>query len=273
MKRALIFLATAAAIWSAAAQTTPPRRVFSENEELRYVVSYKAKLIPNTEVATVVFRVSPDTVGSVPAYKIYANGSVMKFFRWFFDMSDTYHTWLESSTLRPLRFTSDIHEGNYRFTSRFDYDWEEGVARTAYRNLKVSEPRRKVIPIGPETYDGIALFFNLRGTDERLLVQGREQKLSMLLQDTVRTVYYTYRGREVKKIKSLGSARTLKFTLNLVTSTGESFEDGTELTLWISDDRNRIPLLVETPIRVGSVRARLDGYDNLKYDLDCIISK
>lgn len=273
MRNTILLLLAILAFDSAAAQDSEASRVFSDDEELRYVVSYRAKLVPNTEVATVVFRVSPDTVGNTPALRIYANGTVMKFFRWFFDMSDTYNTWLDRTTLRPIQASSNIKEGNYRFSSFFNYDWQEMVARTSYRNHKMSEDEHRTIPLGEKSYDGIALFFNLRGMDESLLAEGREQQLQMLLQDTVRTVYYTYRGREIKKIKGLGNVRTLRFTLNLVTSTGESFEDGTELKLWISDDRNRIPLLVETPIRVGSVRARLDGYSNLKYEFDCVIPK
>lgn len=273
MRNAILLLLATLTLGSAAAQQSGVTRVFSDNEELRYVVSYRARLVPNTEVATVVFKVSPDTVGETPALRIYANGTVMKFFRWFFDMSDTYNTWLDRNTLRPLRFNSNLKEGGYRFSSSFQYDWQAMEARTSYRKNDMSKDERRTIPLSETSYDGIALFFNLRNMDESLLTEGREQTLELLLQDTVRTVHYTYRGREVKKIKGLGNVRTLKFTLNLVASTGESFEDGTELALWISDDRNRIPLLVETPIRVGSVRARIEGYSNLKYKLDCVIPK
>lgn len=79
---------------------------------------------------------------------------------------------------------------------------------------------------------------------------------------------YRFLGREVKNIRGTGKFRTLKFRCELATSTGESFEDGSEFTIWISDDRNRIPLYVESPIRVGSIRARLISWKNLKYPLD-----
>ena len=45
----------------------------------------------------------------------------------------------------------------------------------------------------------------------------------------------------------------------------ELFKDGSEFTIWISDDRNKIPLYLESPIRVGSVRVRLLNVSNLKY--------
>lgn len=44
-------------------------------------------------------------------------------FRWFFSLDDRYNIWVDTATLRTVRFTSDIHEGGYTFRSRFDYDW------------------------------------------------------------------------------------------------------------------------------------------------------
>ena len=92
--------------------------------------------------------------------------------------------------------------------------------------------------------------------------------MNLVLEDTIRPIRYRFLGREVKNIRGTGKFRTLKFRCELATSTGESFEDGSEFTIWISDDRNRIPLYVESPIRVGSIRARLISWKNLKYPLD-----
>ena len=51
---------------------------------------------------------------------------------------------------------------------------------------------------------------------------------------------------------------------------GESFEDGTEFYIWISDDRNKIPIFFESPIRVGSVRAYISGFDGLRFPLESL---
>ena len=49
---------------------------------------------------------------------------------------------------------------------------------------------------------------------------------------------------------------------------GSVFKGGENLTVWITNDRNKVPVFVETPIIVGSVKVRLQAYDNLKYPLD-----
>lgn len=89
----------------------------------------------------------------------------------------------------------------------------------------------------------------------------------MLLEDTIRHLRYRFLGRETKKIRSMGTFRTLKFACQIGTSEGYSFTDGTEFTIWISDDKNLIPLYIESPVRIGSVQAYISGYHGLKYPL------
>ena len=89
----------------------------------------------------------------------------------------------------------------------------------------------------------------------------------MVLQDTIRRIHYRYIGPEVKKIRNMGRFRTLRFECELGTSEGFSFTDGTIFTIWISDDENKIPLYIESPVRIGSIQAYISGYRGLKYPL------
>jgi hypothetical protein len=44
------------------------------------------------------------------------------------------------------------------------------------------------------------------------------------------------------------------------------------MTVWVSDDPNHIPLRVESPIIVGSIKADMMQYRNLRYPLSSMIS-
>ena len=105
------------------------------------------------------------------------------------------------------------------------------------------------------------------GIDPATLQEGKTEVLEMLLEDTIRHLRYRFLGRETKKIRSMGTFRTLKFACQIGTSEGYSFTDGTEFTVWISDDKNLIPLYIESPVRIGSVQAYISGYHGLKYPL------
>ena len=107
----------------------------------------------------------------------------------------------------------------------------------------------------------------MRTLDPADFREGESRVLEMLLQDTVRYLKYRFMGREEKKIRTMGRFRTLKFMCQIGTSDGYSFTDGSEFTLWISDDLNKIPLYIESPIRVGSIQAYITAYKGLKYPL------
>ena len=67
-----------------------------------------------------------------------------------------------------------------------------------------------------------------------------------------------------KKIKGLGVFEAYVFSP--ATIAGEVFKDGDEMKVWVSKDQNRIPLLIESPIAVGSVKAVLMDYKGLRYE-------
>ncbi len=120
----------------------------------------------------------------------------------------------------------------------------------------------------PESMDAISLFFTLRSAQAEDFKEGVPAQLRMVLQDTIRHIHYRYLGREVKKIRNMGRFRTLRFECELGSSEGFSFTDGTIFTIWISDDRNKIPLYIESPVRIGSIQAYISGYKGLKYPLE-----
>ena len=87
----------------------------------------------------------------------------------------------------------------------------------------------------------------------------------------MRHINYRYLGREVKKIRNKGKFRALKFECQLGTTEGFSFTDGTVFTLWISDDSNKIPLAIESPVRIGSIQAYIYDFKGLKYPVESLI--
>ena len=114
-------------------------------------------------------------------------------------------------------------------------------------------------------------FFNLRSASAEDFHVGEPATLQMVLQDTVRHLHYRYLGRENKKIRNMGRFRTLKFECQLGTTEGYSFTDGTIFTIWISDDENKIPLYIESPVKIGSINAYISGYKGLKYPVESLM--
>jgi hypothetical protein len=92
---------------------------------------------------------------------------------------------------------------------------------------------------------------------------------SMFLDNEVFNLYIKYQGKEVIKTR-YGTFNAIKFKPLLVK--GTLFEGGEKMTVWVSDDANHIPLRVESPIVIGSIKADMMGYGNLRYPLTSLIS-
>lgn len=242
-------------------------QLYHPGEELRYSVSYRARFFPNTEVATVTVRTSDETFEGREVRKVVGHGKTLPTYRLFFTLDDYYTLRIDPATLRTLEYESDVREGSYTFRSRFDYDWER--MRVDTRWAKREEPeQRKTMPLTRESMDAVSLFFNMRSASTDQFREGEQRTLQMVLEDTIRYLNYRFVGREEKKIRTMGKFRTLKFACQIGTSEGYSFTDGDEFFIWISDDRNKIPLWLESPIRIGSICAYITETKGLKYPLE-----
>lgn len=245
-------------------------QLYHPGEVLRYRVSYKAKMFPNTEVGTVEVTTTETTCNGKKYYLVKGVGRTLPTYRWFYNMEDIYQVWIDPVTLRSEYFQSDIREGDYTFESRFDYVWQDSVVRTRWRSRQ--RPfAEKEMPLTPESMDAISLFFNMRTAEAGDFSKDKPEYLRMVLQDTVRNIRYRFLGREVKKIRNMGKFRTLKFDCQLGTTEGYSFTDGTVFYIWITDDKNKIPVYIESPVRVGSINGYISGYKNLKYPVTSLV--
>ncbi len=242
-------------------------QLYHPGEELSYSVSYRARLFPNTEVASVTVKTTKEEFRGREVYKVVGHGKTMPTYRLFFSLDDYYTIRIDPETLRTVHFESDLHEGDYTFRSHYDYDWEQLQAKTWWQSRQ-RPPQERVIALTPESMDAISLFFNMRSAKSDSFREGEQHTLQLLLEDTVRYLNYRFVRREEKKIRRMGKFRTLKFACKIGTSEGYSFTDGDEFYIWISDDKNKIPLWLESPIKIGSIQAYITELKGLKYPLD-----
>ena len=262
MKRAITII-----LFALLATLSVQAQLYVPGETLNYRMSYKAKLFPNTEVAKVVMQTTESMLDGMPVYKVYGYGETAKAFSWVLPVQDAYTIWIDPETLRTKRFDSDLHEGDYTFRSTYLFDWKNLNVHTRWQSRQRPE-RYKTMKISDQSMDAVSLYFNLRTVKDEEIKEGFAKDLEMVLEDTVRHINYRYLGREVKKIRNKGKFRALKFECQLGTTEGFSFTDGTVFTLWISDDRNKIPLSIESPVRIGSIQAYIYDFEGLKYPLD-----
>ena len=153
-------------------------------------------------------------------YRIVAHGKTLPAFRWVMNVDDKYTILVDREELKTRRFESDIREGNYRFWSNYVYDWPEMTVHTRWQGRRMVRDTTKTMSLTPRSMDPVSLYFHLRSIDPATLQEGKTEVLEMLLEDTIRHLRYRFLGRETKKIRSMGTFRTLKFACQIGTSEG-----------------------------------------------------
>ena len=70
---------------------------------------------------------------------------------------------------------------------------------------------------------------------------------------------------EQKRIKGLGDFDVYEISPEVVA--GDVFSEESEMRVWTSTAASHVPLQIESPLSVGSVKAILKEHENLRHDL------
>lgn len=229
---------------------------FVDGEELVYRVYYNWKVvwIPAGEVR---FRVYE----SEEEYKLEAVGKSYTSYDNFFRVKDYYSTTVEKETLRPKTFVRYVEEGKYRKFDSLYFDQNNGVVQSFNGKTKETA-RNKEFEIDPCALDLLSVMYSLRNTKVEDYNPGEFLDISMFIDEETYPIHVIYEKKEEKKIKDLGKYNTLKVKPELVV--GNVFKEGDVMNIWVSDDKNKIPLLIESPISIGTVKAVLKSYSGLR---------
>ncbi len=266
MKRLILIALLGASIPMAFGQITASQTAgtvaFGVGEELTYTASYSAAIV-SADVATVTLRVDAETMDGVPCFRVSGRGQTKPFFSVFFKMDDLYTSWIGQTEFRPLQATANIREGGYRYESKTVFNWLANLAYTYGKNLKNGFTRGGTKQVVPGDFDPLGHFYALRRSGLEGMKIGERKRINLVLIDTVKTVEFQLLGREIIDSPATGRVRCLKFTCQLASGEAQQFSGGDSFLIWISDDPNKIPVYLETPIRVGSVSVALTGWKNL----------
>jgi hypothetical protein len=205
------------------------------------------------------FTTPLEKVAGKPVYHITGDGKTYSFYDNFFKVRDKYETFIDTATLQPLRFIRNVYEGGYKKYENVTFNKTTNSAITNQGVYKVPECVQDVLS---------AVYYS-RNIDFNKHKVGDKIEFSMFLDNEVYQMYLRYLGKETIKTK-YGKFRAIKFKPLLIK--GTIFEGGEKMTVWVSDDKNHIPLRIESPISVGSVKIDMISYRNLRYPLTSLIS-
>ncbi len=236
-------------------------RPFESGEKLTYSIYYNLNFIwiRAGEVEFTIFDEGD-------YYQAKAVGSTISTFEWFVKVHDVYECSLTKDDLKPIHTIRDIHEGNYtKYTEgRYDYDKDLVFVEVTDRHGK---KKNVTYDIENCAQDILSLAYQARGLDYGSMQMGQQVKARMILDDDpIYNIQFAYEGLEEIKVKKLGKAECTRLSPRLFNNSVFSEKD--KMNIWVSNDQNRIPLMLETAISVGSIKVVLKSYERLKYPLE-----
>ena len=233
---------------------------FEAGEKIVYEIFYNWNFVW-IPAGTVTFQVN-----DLPnQYHVTVHGKTYPSYEWFYAVDDRYTSYLDKGTLLPELHIKDVHEGGYLKYDRTKFYQSKGKA-TSWRGRTRDDLTPKYMDLPGCMHDLISIIYYARNLDYDELRVNQEIPIEILMDQEIYPLRIKYLGlQERVKVKNDGFYRAQKFSPQLIA--GDVFKEGDEMKIWVSDDDNKIPLLIESPVVVGSVKAVLKNYQGLKYPM------
>jgi hypothetical protein len=192
-------------------------------------------------------------------WEMVARGWTHRSFNWFFKVEDTYRSRIDVATLHPVQFVRDVSEGGYEIHQDYRFDWPRRFVETEEHRRRPPTGEGFRVPEG--THDMVSAFAAARNWDLSKVRKGDVLTIHTLIDGELFPLRMRFGGRKTVEVDA-GTWDCLVF--HPVIQTGRIWSDEGDLTVYVSNDRNRIPVLAESDILVGSVRMELTGAHGLR---------
>lgn len=232
------------------------QNVFQSGEYFKFKIAYG---IFNAGYATL--ELNETTHDGKKVFHAKGFGETTGITKAFFRVRDDYQSYFDVRTGQPYRSIRDIYEGGYTRNQESLFNYSNNTVRVIdHKNSKTS-----TYTINSKIQDVISAFYYLRNSPNiSNMKKGESIEIDMFFDDEIYKFKLKFLGKEKIKTK-FGEQTALKFRPYV--QAGRVFKEKESLTIWVSDDKNIVPLRVEASLLVGSLRAELIEHKGLKHKL------
>jgi len=222
-------------------------QAFKPGEILEYRIHYG---FVDAGIARIEVKEDYSTINNRKCYHVVGIGETRGAFDWFFKVRDRYESYIDTEALMPWVFIRRVEEGSYSKSQN-----------VTFNHTKNSATSQKItIPVPEYVQDLVSAFFYARTLDFTNASPGAVFPIDAYLDDEVFQMNIKYIGKEKINTK-FGTFNCIKFRPLLLE--GRVFKEEEDMTVWVTDDKNRIVVRAEATILVGSLKMDLKGYSGL----------
>lgn len=235
---------------------------FEAGEEAYYDVYYNWGIVW-VSAGEVYFKVHDAEYKGQPAYQLDSYGHSLKRWDWFYKVRDSYVSYVDQETLAPYYFKRNTSEGGYEVDNEYIFDYTEHHIISKTENS--DKPRETdTLELSPCTFDVLSVIYYARNINYSKYQVGDKIPITCIIDGQIYNLYIRYLGKESIETRNNQTYECIKFKPLLVE--GTIFSGGEDMTVWVTDDKNRLPVLVEAKVLVGAIKAYLREANGLRYD-------
>ncbi len=206
------------------------------------------------------FTVNDTVIHNKKLFHIVGRGETTGLADVIFKVRDRYESYVDPATNLPIKSIRNIREGRYRYYNEVTYDRDSSI---------VTSQKSGTHKVQDGILDIIAAFYYARNHKfNDNMTKGEVIEFMTYFSDEPFPLRIKYKG--VEKIKTkYGHIECYKFSP--VTEVGRAFETEDDMQVWITKDKNRIPVKIKFELKVGSFTCEIDGFKGLKHPFESII--
>lgn len=248
MKKIIIFLI----IISVLGFDTKKEEAFTDGESLKFRLHYG---LLNAGYATL--SVKEEKLNNQEVFHVIGKGFSTGVTKFFFEVEDVYESYIDKDTRNPYQFVRNINEGGY--TKNQEGFFNQRTNRILVKDYK--HKTEKAFDFPDNAQDILSSFYYLRNHPSiNKIKAGESIIIDMFFDDEITKFKLKFMGKEDIKTK-FGIVSTMIF--KPLVQSGRIFKEQESLTIWISDDYNKIPIRIKATLLVGSLKADLEEYKGL----------
>jgi len=239
---------------------------FQSGEQLDYTVRYKYGIVM-IKAGTAQYTVKETTFRGNSAVKTSLSFRTTGIVDAAFKVRDTLIAYSTPAELAPVFHRKYLHEGKANHIEEIDYK-KFSAAFTSAQSKKYTPETVKfdTLLVAPSMgFDMLSIFIFVRALDYANLKSGDTFEVASFVGKEMIPLHVRCMGQSILDKGSI-KYKTLHFEIDIVDS---AFEDHkTAMEIWISDDKNRLPIKLRAKLKIGAAEAELTSTKNLKYPFD-----
>jgi len=233
-----------------------PQDAFTKGEFLEYRLHYGMINAGEAEIS-----VDPKffKVNDRICYHTMVNGYTTGTFDLFLRIRDKFGAYIDTSAIVPQKGYRFIQEGNFRMKDITRYDHVNNIAYP-----EVDGKEKKAYKIPDNVQELVSGYYFLRTLDYNKMNIGDTIKLKAFYEDSTYKFNLKYLGKTNVSTK-IGKFKAI--LISPIMPSNRLFKGENSIKMYISDDKNRIPLKVKAEMFVGAVEVDIKSYRGTRHPI------